>query len=316
MVKNMIRFAALWALATGVQDVYSQAEHRLIRRLAVFPFQVETTWAASAEEAWVQVRDVISETRRFLVASTTFLQHKEVLQPRGEMEPAHVIIVGKIVDAHAILTTYLNDRTLTMSVYEVDYGRVLWSKSLDLQPSLPISAQLVPSSLKLVRDFLASVPYQGFVVKDPLKSGAVFKSEGRDLVYVDVGVNSDISDGDPVQIIEMHSERLTPIFQDGTSVQVIAEGVVQGRSREWLVVSLTRARNLKNLKDGAMVRLPNESKRLQELFIIRDALRSRIDPTFYSPEMTSTKQQEAEAKPLITSLTFIANIALFLLMAL
>jgi hypothetical protein len=69
------------------------------------------------------------------------------------------------------------------------------------------------------------------------------------------------------------------------------------------------------VEEGTMVRLPRELKRLQQFYALQDSLKTKIDPEFFSPGMTSAQQQEAEQKPLVSSLMFIANLAAFLLLA-
>jgi hypothetical protein len=48
---------------------------------------------------------------------------------------------------------------------------------------------------------------------------------------------------------------------------------------------------------------------------LQDSLKSKIDPEFFSPGMTSAKQKVEEQKPLVASLMFIVNLAAFLLLA-
>ena len=68
-------------------------------------------------------------------------------------------------------------------------------------------------------------------------------------------------------------------------------------------------------EEGTMVRLPRELKRLQQYYSLQDSLKTKIDPEFFSPGMTSAKQKVEEQKPLLSSLIFVANLAAFLLLA-
>ena len=58
-------------------------------------------------------------------------------------------------------------------------------------------------------------------------------------------------------------------------------------------------------------KLATDAAYLKEL----DSLKNKIDPEFFTPGMTSAKQEESETKPLVASLMFVANLAAFLLLA-
>ncbi|MBX3023198.1 MAG: hypothetical protein KF799_16105 [Bdellovibrionales bacterium] len=294
----------------------AQTEHELIRRISVFPIKVaQPELAKFAEEAWWELREALTRDKRFLVASKNFLQQKDVYQARSILSPADAIILGKLLDANALVTTYVDDRVLYMKVYEGEYGRPLWEQQLVLQPSLPIAQQLQPGVIKLVQDFIASIPYHGFVVLDPLKGRPVYQEGRRLLVKAEVGGLAEVDVGDSAQLIRVYSDHLKPLFTHGASIEVFAEGRVVEHNRESIVIELDRLNRATAVQEGTLVRLPRELKRLEELYSIQDSLKSKIDPEFFSPGMTAAKQKESETKPLIASLAFIANLAAFLLLA-
>ena len=139
-------------------------EHQLIRRLAVFPLKTDTDKVKAVEEAWWQTREELSGTRRFLVASKQFMVKNEAYRPRSVLEPADAIVLGRLLDAHALITGELNGRTLTMTVYDAANGFVLWSKTSELRATTAASDQLPTAAKKLIGDFIASVPYQAFQI--------------------------------------------------------------------------------------------------------------------------------------------------------
>src|SRR3954468_6467929 len=122
----------LWPLAS-----FAQTDHSLIRRLTVFPIKTSPEYQQAADETWWELRETLTRDKRFLVASKNFLMQKDVYQARSKLSPADAIILGKLLDANALITTHLDDRILTMRVYEGDYGRALWEQKIMLQPSLP-----------------------------------------------------------------------------------------------------------------------------------------------------------------------------------
>lgn len=310
--------AAVLILSAGltVRSAHAQTEHTLIRRVSVFPIKTSQPELSSvAEEAWWDMRSALTHDKRFLVASKNFLQQKDVYQARSALSPADAIILGKLLDANALITTYLEDRVLYMKVYEGDYGRTLWEHQLVLQPSLPVAEQLKPAVTKLIQDFLASIPYNGFVIVDPLKGRAVYQEGRRLLVKAEIGSTAEVDVGDPVQLIRVYSDNLKPLFTSGATVEVFAEGRVVEHTREDIVIELDRLNRATSIQEGTLVRLPRELKRLEQLYSLKDSLRNKIDPEFFSPGLTEAKQKEAERKPLVASLVFIGNLAAMLLLA-
>lgn len=290
-------------------------EHHLIRRISVFPLDVPSEYRDEADKIWWDLRNLLTQDQRFLVASKNFLAQKDVFQPRNELAPADVIILGKVLDAHALLTTELKDRVVYMRVYDAEYGRPLWLKSLALQPSLPVKQQLEKVVEKLAKDFLASLPYQGFVVKDSLKSDVVYRQGGTLSFKAEVGVESQVEVGDQVQVIRVLSDSMKPLFLEGFQMEVVAEGRVVNVAKSFIHVDLDRSIDPRLIQEGSLIRLPKEVKRLKEAYALGENLKVSANPEFLSPRIIELKREEAEKKPLVTSLSFIANLAAFLLLA-
>ena len=297
-----------------VREALAQSEHELVRRITVFPFKVNKELASVADEAWWQVREVLTENQRFLVASRNFLVQRDVFQPRKELKPADAVILGKLLDANAIVTTYLEDRILSMRVYEGEYGRLLWSHDFKLHPSLPISDQLATASKKLIYDFIASIPYQGFVVADPMGASS-YSDGGKTLVKIYLGANAQVAVGDTVQIIRIYHDSVRPLFVPETVPEIYAEAKIISLDQENVVAEITRAAKSTPVKEFALVRLPSELKRLRDAYALNDEVKAQIGTEYYSPEMSTAQQEIAERKPLATALAFILNIAVFLLIA-
>ncbi|NCN95499.1 MAG: hypothetical protein GW917_02125 [Bdellovibrionales bacterium] len=294
---------------------FAEVNHHLVRRVSVFPIQMPSEYREEGDKIWWKLREWLTKDQRFLVASKNFLTQKDVFQPRGELSPSDAIILAKVLDAHALMTTQLEDKVLHMRVYDGEYGRPLWEKSLPLQTSIPIQRQLEPYTEKLARDFLASIPYQGFVTKDSLKNEVVFRAGSALSLKADVGVESQIEVGDPIQVIRLVSQSLNPLFMGNAQIEVIAEGRVVSIVKNIAQVDLDRSIDPRLIEEGSLVRAPKEMKRLKEAFALQESLKGNVDPEFLSPRILELKKQEAEQKPLVTSLSFIANLAMFLLLA-
>ncbi|MGE3385473.1 MAG: hypothetical protein AB7K41_01940 [Bdellovibrionales bacterium] len=293
----------------------AQSEHELVRRVTVFPIKVSKELTSSADEAWWQIREILTENQRFLVASRNFLVQRDVYQPRSELKPADAVILGKLLDANALVSTFLSDRTLSMRVYEGEYGRLLWSHDFKLHPSLPISDQLVGAAKKLIYDFIASVPYQGFVMVDPLNQSALYSQGDKSLIKVYLGINSHIAIGDTLQIMRLYHDSVKPLFVPETVPEIYAEAKVISVEADSVVAELTRHAKSAPINEFSLVRVPSELKRLKEAYALNDQLKAQIGTEYYSPEITPVQQDIAERKPLATALTFILNLATFLLIA-
>jgi hypothetical protein len=288
-------------------------EHTLVRRISVFPMRAAAEHASAAEDAWWAVREELTSNHRFLVASRNFLKQKDVYQARGELTPADAITLGTLLDANALITLLLEDRTLKMNVYDGDYGRLLWRYETQLNPSIPMDEQIAPAARKLTSDFVASIPYQGFVFVDPLVGKAAYRDKQHLFIKASLGLNANVAVGDPVNLIRVEAVNFQPLFLDGGRVEIYAEGKVTDVEREVVTIQIERS-NKEKIKELALVRFPKEAVRLQEQLQLRDRLKN-VNGNVLSMEMNPVEEQVREWKPLAAAVTFIVNVAAFLLLA-
>ena len=305
-----MRFIFLSFILFCSSYVWANTEHQLLRRIVVFPIEAEAQYSEITEDVWWDLRKKLTDNKRFLVASKNFMSAKDVFQARGALKPADVIILGRLLDAHALVSMSLRDRKLTLYAYEGRQGNQLWNRSLELHPSLPISKQLPGASEKLLLDFVASIPYQGFVVTDELIGQPLYRESGKWRMKSDVGVGSQVAIGDPVQVVDVINKSLDPLFMSGSKVVVNADGRVVQVDRNVIVVELDRVPDPKKIKNNSLVRLPSELKRLQDTYAI-GAKSFDIDASALGPRANTEKEEEK--KPLITTLSWVANIAVLLL---
>lgn len=303
-------------IVLGLSSVsLAQEQHKLIRRLAVFPVSAPAQYRGIADDTWWEIRRVLTQDQRFLVASKNFLEQKDVYQARADLKPADAIILGQLLEANAVVTSFLKGSEVHLHVYESEFGRPLWKKSLQLQRSLPVSSQLQKASLRLIKDFISSIPYQGFVVKDSLQKTTVFVEEGRQYVKAQVGTSIEVNVGDVVQLIQVKSNSLQPVFMEGSTIEIFAEGKVERVDRDTITIHLLRATSTNDVSPYSLVRLPAEFNKYKAEYALKEDLKKNIDSTYFSPEMTELDQEVKENKPLITSLSFLGNLGLFLLLA-
>lgn len=316
-------FATVFLVLFLAHSAEAQVDHQLVRRIAIFPIATSATvpisraqdLSAVLDEAWWQAREEFAQNRRFLVASKQFLVKTDVYQPRRELEPADAIILGKLLDAHALVTIQLIDRRLLLTVYDGGNGLVLWKKGVTLHPSIATRDQLPTLAKKLVLDFIASIPYQGFTSIDSLVGTAVYEEGDVKLSRIDLGIQSKAQIGDLVQWIRIIGTNAQPLFQGGSKTTVYAEGKIVKIDQGVAIVEIQRASSLRDLKEFSLVRIPREAERLINEYTISENPRTTLTAELVAPEASPMERVAKEKRPLATTLSIIASIATFLLLA-
>jgi len=284
----------------------------LLRRVAVFP--IADANVSSGEEAWWQMRELLTKDQRFFVASRRFMVNRGVFQPRKILKPADAIILSKILDAQALVITFLKDRTLQMKVYEGENGYLLWEGDAEFHPALPINDQLIRMSTQLMNAFVLAIPYQGFQVTDDVIGKPIYEDEGKTLAKVFIGANSQIQKGDPAQWIEVTGDVGEAFFSSTTKVTVIADGKVSEIKGDHATIEIEKLRDPSELKDNSLVRFPQELNRLKELYSDGDKS-SSLSPEYFSSEIKNASEFSKDHSSTTSTLMWIANIAGFILLA-
>lgn len=285
-----------------------------VKRISVFPFHVAKELESTAENSWWDLREKLTESKRFFVASKNFMQAKDVFQPRGELQPADVLILGRLLDADALISVYVIDRQLSMRVYETKRGFTLWSGDIEMHPTLQLSKQLTDSVRKLLYDFLSSIPYHGYVVVDSI-IGRPSYSEGEKLLFkADIGLGTQITVGDTVQLVRVVVDKILPVFQGGATVEVYVEGKIISVDRQIITAQVTHRQENAEIKPEALLRVPDELRRIKEMYGLNESAEKSLSArVVWGPSELTTEQKEK--KPLVTSLAWMANFALVLLLA-
>lgn len=284
----------------------------MLRRIAVFP--IAEANLSNAEDAWWQMREVLTKGQRFFVASRRFMVNRGVFQPRESLKPADAIILGKILDAQALVTSFVDDRIMRMKVYDGENGYVLWEGNAEFHPAIPINDQVIRVATQLMNQFVAAIPYQGFQVTDDVIGKPIWEDNNQQLAMVFVGPHAQVDVGDQVQWVKVTGDVSQPFFSSTTRVVVIAEGTIKDIKNDRAVVRIDRMRDPAELKNDSLVRFPKEVNRLKELFANEDKS-SNLSAEYLSSEMKGSKEFSKDHSATSTSLMWLGSMAGFILLA-
>lgn len=300
-----------------------------IEKIAVFPVlykgergdRIDDATAQSLDDTWWQVRDELTQTGRFVVASRAFLQQADAFQPRGALSVGDAVILGRYVEADALLTMSLKDRTLTVSVFNSTDGTNIWSQEVELHPSILVREQISKIARALIREFVAALPYQAVTVRDALSKQAVFLESGKRFARVTFGQAKAVAVGDPVNWIQVTRENLDPLFQGGSKIELRAEGVISQIRDQTAVVELTRTLDSEAVQAGTLVNLPKEQTRLTNSAKPKDSATSAAvvsllaNTAAIEPEAKQVERRQDDSGPVATTLSILGSLAVILLLA-
>lgn len=294
-------------------------------KIAVFPVLLEgasglgggvdDATAKSLDEVWWQVREELTGTGRFVVASRAFLQRVDAFQPRGILTTADVVILSRHVEAEILITIRLKVRSLTLTVWEGKEGSKLWEESVELHPSVLVRDQVGAVGKSLVRNFVSHLPFHGITQLDPLTRTAIYDDGGRKLVRVRVGSDSRLSEGDVAQWLQVRRSSLDPLLQGGAKSEITAVGRIVSVKDQVAVVEITRVADSRGVQVGGLVEFPAEFERLN----VKNDDRARVSELamqILQPSVRSASEESRkETRPLATTLSVLASLAAVLLLA-
>jgi hypothetical protein len=241
--------------------------------------------------------------------------NRGVFQPRQNLKPADVIILSKILDAQALVVTFLRERTLHMLVYEGENGYLLWQGSAEFHPAIPINDQLIRMSGQLMNAFILSIPYQGFQIIDEVIGKPIYETDGKKFAQVFMGANSQIQVGDAAQWIEVVGDVGEAFFSSSTKVTILAEGKVTRINGDKATIVIEKMREMSDLHENSLIRFPKEVNRLAGLYTTDVDRSSSLAPEYLSSEMKSADEFNPGHSKASSGLMWIASILGFLLLA-
>jgi hypothetical protein len=250
----------------------------LLRRWVVFPFDADTpALKNAAENAWWKTREKLTSSKKYLVASRQFLIQKDVFQPRKELSPEDVKYLARHLDADAIITGFSEDRQFQINAYAGQNGKLLWSKHLGFHPSLKATDQLELISDKLTQEFLSQVPYQGFVITDPIVGKTIYDENNKKLAMIDTGLTGEIEEGMEVQFIQVNLPEETPLFAK-EKIEVLGEGKIIKIESSTVIAEIDRAKSWEKINDKTLVTIPKLAIKLGESYVGAEVAKEKNAP--------------------------------------
>lgn len=305
-------FLVLFFCVSTTSAFAGEMRHQLFRKVAVFPI-AEANYS-TAEDAWWQMREVLTKDQKLLVATRRFMVNRGVFQPRKTLKPADVVILSKILDAQALVVSFLEDRVLHMKVYEGENGFLLWQGEAQAHPAIPVSDQIIKLSTTMMMEFMRAIPYQAYQVVDEVIGKPTYEDQDKTLARVFVGQGSTVKVGDPVQWVVVTGDPTESFFGPRTVVTVIAEGTVRQILNDQIEVEIIKSRDLSELKQDALVRFPQEIAQLRDLYS-RGEKSSMLGSEVLSTDLKAPEELKKDHNSTSTALAFIANLAVMVLLA-
>ncbi len=287
-----------------------------LRRLAVFPIGVPKPLTDAAHLAWQAARTALTANRRFLLASQKLMAEKGVFSSREQLKTQEAILLGQLLDAHAIVTIRLKGRSLKWMAYNGIDGLVLWERELQIPSGDHNPKALEAATKKLAMDFLANIPYQGFQIVDPLVGAPVYEENNLQLAKLDIGPLAKISSGDLVQWVELERVDEQPLFAQGGALKVVGEGVVKTREGAIAVVRILRSQDLKLLKERSLIRIPTEVDRLWRAYDLSPEKGTPFKGQIVKLALSDAKTQADSSRPFWSAVSAAASFVLMLILAL
>ncbi len=325
MFQFVVRFFLFLGCSVGLPAYAEGPLFKGFEKVAVFPVLLEgasglgggvdDATAKSLDEVWWQVREELTATGRFMVASRAFLQRADAFQPRGALTTADVVILSRHVEADVLITVRLKVRSLTVAAWEGKDGSKLWEETVELHPSVLVRDQIGTVGKSLIRSFIAQLPFQGITQLDPLTRQAIFDDGGRKLVKVKIGLGTRLAEGDVAQWLQVRRSSLEPMLQGGSRTEIVAVGKVVSVKDQIATVELTRMADSRGVQAGGLVAFPSEIERLN-LKSDDKARVSELAMQILQPaERSVNEESKKETRPLATTLSILASLAAVLLLA-
>lgn len=284
-----------------------------VTRFAVFPiYGIE---GKKAEEAWWQAREALTKGQSHYVAERRLMINRGVFDPRKDLKPSDSIILGKILEADALITLSVEDFNLKMSASETESGQILWKGEIPLKSTLLVEDQVGKASLDLMKQFLFDFPYQTFQAKLPDAESYLQEVEGKTFSSILRQADQDIAVGDRVQWVELIGNGQESLFQGGLILSIQAEGRVTELEESITKVEILKLRSPDIFREKAFVRLPDTLVRMQSSLGDSASRKDFLSREYLAAEIRPVKELKSNTSATASSLSWIASFGILILLA-
>lgn len=307
---NRAGFAVFVLMVALAETAWSEYLLTSLKRTVVFPAQGLDE--NLVDDTWWQIREQLAADTRLTIASRRLMINRQVLSPRAELKPSDSVILGRILEADALIVTFIRDNSAHFIAYRAEDGITLYKDKIDLNPSTPVAEQALMAFQTLTGRYLRSIPYSGYQVPSPT-TGNIIENYGADRVaYVELGKFS--ANVDEKVVWTRASNIRSPILQGDLKYQVIATGVVQQVLRGNVAqIKLDARSNEAVLLNNSLVYLSDRQEVGGDLAF--EPRQSDLGVEFLLSDIQKPKQIQSQSKE-ATFLGFVFNAALLLLIGL
>jgi len=145
---------------------------------------------------------------------------------------------------------------------------------------------------KITQDLLNQIPYQGFVVTDPLIGKTVYEEDSKKLVVIDSGTTDEIQEGMDVQWIQVLLPE-APNLKEGepllrqAKIEVIADGKVTKIKRGVFTAQIDRVKAMDLMTERTFVVIPKLASKMGETYLGAEVAKEKnapeVLPTIINP---------------------------------
>ncbi len=306
--QNLIVLILLCLSSFALKAETEEASPSLVlsQKIAVFP--ISELSGTEAEEAWWKMRELLTQESRFLVATRRLMINRGVFQGRKLLKPADAILLSKILDADLVLTSFVQDRVFNLNVYEGDSGQIFYSKKIEFHPAIPVKEQVSKITTQGIQEFLAFLPYDGFVTKNDLK-GVVFSADGEVFAQAKIFEASRLKEGDPLQVVKIRRPSLNQF-----EVEVVAEGeYLKSEGKGLSLIKLIQFKDMNSVSEKSFIRVPSFRIKAQEA--LSQDTSANLTTEYLTRELRTQKELEKSHSATTSSVWWLVNLAAMVFLA-
>ncbi len=286
--------------------------HEPIHRIALMPLEAPSGFKAAADESWWSVRQQLTATGRFLVATKRVMLTKDVFVPKFQLRATDAIALSQALNADAIATGAVQDQHVVLSLYGRERGSLLWKKEAAFSSAEPRAGQVEGLFRQLTDQLLLEIPYQGHLTNRRAEVKGL--SPGQ-MLHFTLGTGAHYSEGDEVILGDMVEVSPQPLFMGGGQIQPVAFGEIVSWNppiAEVRVVTLVQG---KKLIGPPLVAVPSGMERLKAELGVSDEMKVPLSSDLSNAAQKQRQEEKEETHRLLAVLSWVGSLVAMLVLA-